>query len=175
MDRISSLNGLLPRTTEHYQIDSTVGLNGAYYQFRVKSAHGDYEVESIKNVLKVCHEITAIEGYKANDEGGEVWKGLSGSVKNLGSGAKTIVTKPNQARKAIGRSLSKTGRWVGRLFKRDRDEKSSTGEDRDQAAGGCRDRVQTRHLSDELAVVHEAPLVMAGVLGVQDDVAVDHE
>ena len=135
-DRISSLNGLLPRTTEHYQIDSTVGLNGAYYQFRVKSAHGDYEVESIKNVLKVCHEITAIEGYKANDEGGEVWKGLSGSVKNLGSGAKTIVTKPNQARKAIGRSLSKTGRWVGRLFKRDRDEKSSTGEDRDQAAGG---------------------------------------
>ena len=137
-DRISSLNGLLPRTTEHYQIDSTVGLNGAYYQFRVKSAHGDYEVESIKNVLKVCHEITAIEGYKANDEGGEVWKGLSGSVKNL-SGAKTIVTA-NQARKAIGRSLSKTGRWVGRLFKRDRDEKSSTGEDRDQGRRALRGR-----------------------------------
>lgn len=137
-ENIHSLEGLLPRQTEFYEVDPKVKLNGAYYQFKVKSGHGTYEVESIRNLLKVCHEIGVMERYKATDEGGEVWKGFSGSLKNLGTGAKAIVTNPNRARKAIGRSLSKAGRSIGRLFKRKKDDeaKSSTGQDRDEAAGG---------------------------------------
>jgi hypothetical protein len=137
-DSIRSLDDLLPRKTEFYEIDPKVNLDGVYYQFKVTSGHGIYEVESIKNLLKVCHEIRVMEQYKATDEGREVWKGFSGSLKNLGTGAKAIVTNPNRARKAIGRSFSKAGRTIGRLFqgKKDDDAKSSTGQDRDEAAGG---------------------------------------
>jgi len=137
-ENIRSLDGLLPRKTEFYEVAPEVKLKGAYYQFKVKSGHGTYEVESIRNLLKVCHEIKVMEQYKATDAGGEVWKGFSGSLKNLGTGAKAIVTNPNRARKAIGRSFSKAGRSIGRLFKRKKDDdaKSSTGQDRDEAAGG---------------------------------------
>lgn len=133
---IGVFKGLLPRQTEVYEIDPVVKQKGPYYQFKIKADHGDYEVESIKNLLKVCHEIGMMEQYKETDEGKEVWKGLTGSLKNLGSGAKAIVTNPNRARKAIGRSISKVGRSIGRLFKRKKDDTSSSGEDRDDAAGG---------------------------------------
>jgi hypothetical protein len=137
-DDIAVLKGMLPRQTKVYEIDPVVMQKGPYYQFKVKADHGAYEVESIRNLLKVCHEIRMMEQYKATDEGGEVWKGFSGSLKGLGTGAKAIVTNPNQARKAIGRSLSKTGRSIGRLFSRDKEDepKSSSGADRDTAAGG---------------------------------------
>jgi len=96
-ENIRSLDGLLPRKTQFYEVAPEVKLKGAYYQFKVKSGHGTYEVESIRNLLKVCHEIKVMEQYKATDAGGEVWKGFSGSLKNLGTGAKAIVTNPNRA------------------------------------------------------------------------------
>lgn len=137
---IKALNGVLPQKTEHYEIETKVDLAPPYYRFDVISSHGPYEVQSIKNLLKVCHEIRVMEEYGKTDEGNQTWKGAKDTFKDIGSGAKMLVKDPNAARKAIGRSLSKTARSIGRFFrkstKKTEERKSSEGRNRDIGAGG---------------------------------------
>ncbi len=103
---IESLKGAVQQKTEHYEIADTVRISGPYYVFDVKAVHGDYEVESVARLTKVCHEIRAIEEYVATPEGQTAWKG-----------AKAIVKNPKESGKAIGRALGKTGRQVKNLIK----------------------------------------------------------
>jgi len=137
---IQALNGVLPQKTEHYEIESKVDIAPPYYRFEVITSHGPYEVQSIKNLLKVCHEIRVMEEYGKTDEGNQTWKGAKDTFKDIGSGAKMLVKDPNAARKAIGRSLSKTARSIGRFFrkstKKTEERKSSEGRNRDIGAGG---------------------------------------
>ncbi len=137
---IEALTGILPQKTEHYEIDDPVVALPPYYKFSITTKHGAYEIQSIKNLLKACHEIRVMEEYAKTDEGNQAWAGAKDSFKSIGSGAKMIVKDPNAARKAIGRSLSKTARSISRLFrkttKQTEERKSSEGRNRDLGAGG---------------------------------------
>lgn len=137
---IEALKGILPQKTEHYEIKDPVVIAPPYYNFSIDTKHGPYEIQSIKNLLKVCHEIRVMEEYAKTDEGDQTWAGARDTFKSIGSGAKMIVKDPNAARKAIARSLSKTARSIGRLFnkasKKTDERKSSEGRNRDIGAGG---------------------------------------
>jgi hypothetical protein len=137
---IDALTGILPQKTEHYEIVDPVVVLPPYYKFSITTKHGAYEIQSIKNLLKTCHEIRVMEEYAKTDEGNQTWAGAKNSFKSIGSGAKMLVKDPNAARKAIGRSLSKTARSIGRLFrkstKKAKERKSSEGRNRDIGAGG---------------------------------------
>lgn len=139
-DSISTLKDVLPQKTEFYEVEDAVRVEPPYYIFTVNSDHGTYDVQSIRNLLKTCHEIRVMEEYRKTDEGNQTWKGARDSFKDIGSGAKMLVKNPNAARKAIGRSISKSARSLGRFFRKKTQEKperkSSEGRNRDLGAGG---------------------------------------
>lgn len=134
------LRGILPGKTDYYEIDQKVGLAPPYLVFQVKSTHATYEVQSVRSLLKTCHEIRVMEEYRKTSEGNQTWAGAKDSFKDIGAGATLLVKDPNAARKAIGRSLSKTARSIGRFFRKQTQDtperKSSEGRDRDLGAGG---------------------------------------
>ncbi len=68
---IDALNGVLPQKTEHYEVDPQVTVAPPYYRFQVVTKHGPNEVQSIKNLLKVCHEIRVMEEYGKTEEGNQ--------------------------------------------------------------------------------------------------------
>lgn len=139
-DSIAALQGVLPQKTDHYEIVKEVKVEPPYLVFQVNTDHGTYDVQSVRNLLKTCHEIRVMEEYRKTEEGNQTWQGAKDSFKDIGSGAKMLVKDPNAARKAIGRSLSKTARSIGRFFRKQTQEtperKSSEGRDRDLGAGG---------------------------------------
>lgn len=85
--------------TEHFEIAETVKISGPYYVFDVKADHGEYEVESVAKLTKVCHEIRAIEEYRATPEGESAWKGAKDHLGQIGQGAKAIVKNPRESAK----------------------------------------------------------------------------
>jgi hypothetical protein len=127
----------LSQSNKYYTIDDTVRIDAPYYRFLVKSSHGDYDVLSIKDLLKVCHEICIIEEYRKTDQGSQAWKGASESLKDIGRGAKQIVKEPKESAKAFARAGGKLVRGVGRFIKKkfDKEEKDASG-DTDRAKGG---------------------------------------
>lgn len=154
---IESLKGAVQQKTEHYEISDTVRFSGPYYVFDVKAGHGEYEVESVAKLTKVCHEIRAIEEYVATPEGEGAWKGAKDHMRQIGQGAKAIVKNPKESGKAIGRALGKTGRQVKNLIKspfKRRKKKDSDEEKKRQAksAGGMMGGKQARNLAYKLQV-----------------------
>ncbi len=154
---IESLQGAVQQKTAHYEIADTVRISGPYYVFAVKAAHGEYEVESVAKLTKVCHEIRAIEEYVATPEGKSAWKGAKDHMRQIGQGAKAIVKNPKESGKAIGRALGKTGRQVKNLIKSPfgrRKKKDAEAEASRQArsAGGMLGGKQARALAYKLQV-----------------------
>ena len=155
---IESLKGSVQQKTEHYEIADTVKISGPYYVFEVKADHGEYEVESVAKLTKVCHDIRAIEEYVATPEGKTAWKGAKDHMRQIGQGAKAIVKNPKESGKAIGRALGKTGRQVKNLIKspfgRKKKKKEAEEEAKKQAksAGGMMGGKQARTLAYKLQV-----------------------
>jgi hypothetical protein len=108
----------LPKKTKHYEIVDPVVVDGNSYTFKIKSPHGEYQVTSITKLLKTCHEIRVIEEYQHTEEGEQVWHGTKEGFKEMGQGAKAVIINPRKSGKAIGVSLAKTGRKIGRFFKK---------------------------------------------------------
>ena len=101
--------------SRYYVVREPAYVDGPYYRFFVWSVHGEYDVKSMRNLVKITNEIQAIENFRRTETGSQVWKGAGESVKDLGRGVKFIVCHPGQAGKAIGRSFSRFGRKVGRF------------------------------------------------------------
>lgn len=139
-DSLETLRGVVPRQTDHYEITKRVELAPPYLLFQVNTDHGTYDVQSVRNLLKVCHEIRVMAEYRQTEEGNQTWQGAKDSFKDIGAGAKMLVKDPNAARKAIGRSISKTARSIGRFFRKKKEavpeRQSSEGRNRDLGAGG---------------------------------------
>ena len=93
LSSITSLNDL-SKDNEFFTIDDTVRVDDTFYRFTIKSPHGDYDVTSIKDLLKVCYEIRVIEEYRATEHGGQAWDSAGESLKGIGRGAKQIVKNP---------------------------------------------------------------------------------
>lgn len=152
---ITAVRNIVPQKTDHYTIDSEVRLQAPYYVFSVKSASGDsFEVKGITALIKVCHEISVIELFKQTEQGSQVWTGARTSLQNMGKGAKQIVIHPGDSAVALGRSLARTTRGVGRFFKGlvKGEEKSSTGENLADTPGNFFTSDQARIAAYELRV-----------------------
>ena len=122
-----------PKENKHYKIDGIVRTDVPYYRFLIKSPHGDYDVLSIRDLFKVCHEIRVIENYRATEEGSEAWNAAGKSFKNIGRGAMQIIKEPTESVRAFGRAGKKLWRGIGRFLDND-EKKASDGTDR--ARGG---------------------------------------
>ncbi len=154
---LSSITGLkdLSKDNEFFTIDELVRVDEPFYRFIVKSPHGDYDVGSIKDLLKVCYEIRIIEEYRATDQGGQAWDSAGESLKNIGRGAKQIVKNPKESATAFGRAGGKLARGVGRFLKKhlDKDdEKTEQGEDRSKGGKGFSTGKHARQFAAELGL-----------------------
>lgn len=152
-DKIKAIDGILPQQTKYYEVSSEVGLESPYYVFTIITAHGEtYTVVGITQLIKALHEITILEVYRATPQGSKVWEGAKDSVVGVGKGAKQLVLHPGDSGAAIGRSFAKTGRAIGSftkgLFKKK--EKSSSGKDLNEGAGGFLAGDQARIAAYEL-------------------------
>ncbi len=136
---ITTLNNL-SKNNKYFTIDDVVRVDGLYYRFFIKSPHGNYDVLSIRELLKVCHEIRVIEEYRATKEGNEAWNAAGESLKNIGRGAKRIVKEPKESAKAFAQAGGKIVRSIGRFLKKQVDgkgeEKAGDGTDRDKGGEG---------------------------------------
>ncbi|MGR3319841.1 MAG: hypothetical protein ACUZ8O_15350 [Candidatus Anammoxibacter sp.] len=137
---VSSITALknLSKKNDFYTIGDTAQIDGNYYRFSLTTPHGEYDVLSIKDLLKVCNEIRIIEEFRATDEGEQAWNGAGESLKNIGRGAKQIVKNPKESAKAFKRAGGKLVRGVGRFFskKLGKEEDSKTEDGTDRAEGG---------------------------------------
>lgn len=150
---ITAVRNIIPQKTDYYTIDSEVRLQSPYYVFTVNSASGDsFEVKGITSLIKVCHEISVIELFKQTEQGSQVWAGARTSLLNVGKGAKQIVIHPGDSAVALGRSVARTTRGVGRFFKGlvKGEEKSSTGENLADTPGNFFTSDQVRLAAYEL-------------------------
>ncbi len=158
LSSIPSLKGL-SKDNDFFTIDDTVRVDDTYYRFIIKSPHGDYDVTSIKDLLKVCYEIRVIEEYRSTEHGGQAWDSAGESIKGIGRGAKQIVKNPKESAKAFGRAGGKLARGVGRFFKKhlDKDdekteENTEQGEDRSKGGSGFATGKHARQFAAELGL-----------------------
>ena len=137
--RLSSIASLekFPKENKYYTIDDKVYIDGLYYRFSLKSSHGNYNILSVRDLFKTCHEICVIEEYRATDQGSQVWKGAGESLKNIGRGAVKIVKEPIESAKAFKLAGAKLLRSIGRLFKED-ENKEDADKKTDRDKGGER-------------------------------------
>ncbi len=146
----------LSKENEYYTIDNEVGIDGNYYRFHLTSPHGEYDVLSVKDLLKVCNEIRIIEEFRATDEGDEAWNGAGESFKEIGRGAKQIVKEPKESAKAFARAGGKLFRGVGRFFKKkmnkEEDATAADGTDRAGSAKGMFVGKQARKFAAEVGL-----------------------
>ncbi|MGR3293088.1 MAG: hypothetical protein ACUZ9M_03610 [Candidatus Scalindua sp.] len=149
----------LSKDNEFFTIGDPVRVDDKSYRFLIKSPHGDYDVVSIKDLLKVCYEIRIIEEYRATEHGGQAWDSAGESLKGIGRGAKQIVKNPKESAKAFGRAGGKLLRGVGRFFKKhlDKDEEkveenTEQGEDRSKGGKGFATGKHARQFAAELGL-----------------------
>lgn len=138
LSSITILNRL-SNENKFFTIDKKVRTDVPYYRFSITSPHGDYNVSSIKDLLKVCHEIRTIEEFRATDEGGQAWDSAGESLKNIGRGAKQIVKHPKESAKAFARAGGKLLRGIGRFLKKKvgkKDKEEISGDGTDRSVGG---------------------------------------
>ncbi len=148
LSAIRAVTELVP-LSDNYTIDERVELDGYYYRFTVHSPHGEYQVLSLRRLLKLCREIEAIEYIRETDEGGHLMEGLGDSLVGLGEGVGNLVLHPGQSVRAVGagaaRFLRATGAFLTAPFRDEEEALADDGVDRSRAgrglAGGERRRV----------------------------------
>lgn len=155
LSSIKVLNGL-SKKNDFYTINDEVVIDGNYYRFMLTSPHGEYNVLSIKDLLKVCNEIWIIEEFVKTDEGGQAWNGAGESLKNIGRGAKQIVKNPKESAKAFGSAGGKLLRGVGRFFSKklgnEEEVTAEDGTDRAEGAKGMFKGKQSRKFAAEVGL-----------------------
>ena len=123
---------------ETYTIEDDVRIDPPYYRFWIRSPHGDYDIASVRKLLKTLQEIDAIERFRATDQGSQAWNGAKESVKDLGRGVEKIIEDPGDAAKGVGRGFARLGRTIGRLAKKPFAEEKKAGDGTDRAKGGVK-------------------------------------
>lgn len=141
--------------SNNYQIDRDVLVDGYYYRFAVRTDRAQYEAVSVRELVKLAHEIEVLEHFRRNDKGGHVMQGVNRSLKGIGLGFKNIFVHPGQSVKRVGqgagRFLRATGKFFSSPFRRKKSTVASDGTDRARfgkgPAGGER-----RRLAHELGI-----------------------
>ncbi len=166
---IKGIGGIVPQRTSHYQISDQVEVDPPYYVFTITSASGEsYQVKGINGLIKATHEISVIEVFRATPQGSQVWAGAKDSLAGLGQGGKQIILHPGDSTLAIGRSVARTGRTVGRLLTGivKRDPTSSTGKNLSETPGGILASEQARQAAYDLQLdVYSGNPYVQAVLG----------
>lgn len=109
VDQIARLQNI-PKRTALYEIDPQAVLAGYFYHFYVRGKYGDYRVESVLELVKLCHELESLEKLRHFDPGGEFFSGVGRGVASIGIGVANLVTKP-------GKTLRSFGTRFGRFFR----------------------------------------------------------
>lgn len=137
LTEILPILGALP-DSPHYTIEPAVRMDGPYAVFAVHCAHGTYRVMGVRNLIRICREIDAIEAFRATPQGNQILKGAVGNVKETLRGAGMLVRHPGvTAKRAVwlgGRVLRDTKRFVADPFQPEEERLAADGTDR--AAGG---------------------------------------
>lgn len=115
LSSIRVLDNVLPKS-RNYTIDPDVGLDAYYYRFKVRTPHGEYEAVSVRNLVKLGHEIDVLERFRQTDDQNHVWTGISQSASGIGRGAKNLVLHPGQSIKQVGEGAGRFMRATGRIF-----------------------------------------------------------
>jgi len=133
----------------NYTISEDVEVDGYYYRFFIHTPHGDYEVTSVRKLIKRCHEIDVFEHFRTSEQGNLILQGVGQSFVGVGKGLGAVVRHPGVAAKRVGagagRSLRATGGFFSRPFRKSKPALASDGTDRASLgkgpAGGERRRL----------------------------------
>jgi len=129
-DDIPILQTIVIPRSENYTIDDHVIVDGYFYTFTVHCPHGTYQVVSVRNLIKLCHEIDVLEHFRKEEHGSHFAAGVGESVKNVGKGAVNVVRHPGVAIKKVGHGLGRFGRLLASPFREDKPVLASDGTDR---------------------------------------------
>lgn len=126
----------LPRRSDNYTIETEVKVDGYFYTFTVHSPHGDYTAGSVRDLIRICHEIDAIEEYGKTEQGSAFMQGLKQSACGIGRGAVNLVRHPGQSVKRAGQGVGKLGRAVASPFTRQAPSTAGNGENLELLGAG---------------------------------------
>ncbi|MFH0911244.1 MAG: hypothetical protein V1918_07075 [Planctomycetota bacterium] len=135
LDAIPILKTVLP-PRETYAIDPDVEVDIYFYRFVVRCPHGTYEVASVRNLVKLCHEIEVLERFGRTEQGSPFWEGVGQAGKGVGAGAKNLVVHPGESAKRVGYGFARFGRALGGPFRKKKPVLASDGTDRALAGKG---------------------------------------
>lgn len=166
---LRGVRGIVPQQTAHYQIAEQVEVDAPYYVFTITSTSGEsYQVKGMVGLIKATHEISVIEVFRTTPQGSQVWSGAKESLAGLGKGGKQIILHPGDSTLAIGRSVARTGRAVGRFFTGlvKKEPTSSTGQNLSETPGGALASEQARQAAYDLQLdVYSGNPYVQAVLG----------
>ncbi len=135
----------IPRQTEFYTIDPTVVAAAYSYFFHVEGAETEFIVGSTANLAKLVHELAVAEEIRKRNKGKEFARGVTGSLKGIGSGLVNLAAHPGISLKSAGQRLRQTGRSIESLVDGDSIGPDESGADRsllgDGPAGAARRRL----------------------------------
>lgn len=116
IDQIARLNDV-PKRTALYAIDPQAVLAGYFYHFYVHGKYGDYRVESVLELVKLCHELESLEKLRHFDPAGEFFSGVGRGVASIGLGVANLATKPGQTLRSFGTRFGRFFRGTPRAGK----------------------------------------------------------
>jgi hypothetical protein len=127
---IADLPSSIPSKNIYLSIDQiTPSGQPGIDQFKVTSPHAVYEVQGLRPLAKLVHEIGVIERIRQHDQGSGFFDGASASVEATAQGLGNLVKNPVGSAKGLGKAAGKLSRGVGGMFrKKEEGEKSSFGE-----------------------------------------------
>jgi hypothetical protein len=104
------------KSSPNYVIDPLVEVDGYYYNFTVRTKYADYQVLSVRKLIRLCHEIDVVEHFRETDKGGHVMSGVSQSAAGIGRGFGNLILHPVQSVKRAGQGAGKMVRATGGMF-----------------------------------------------------------
>lgn len=104
------------RPSKYYSIDPKVVVDGYFYRFKVKCGHGDFEVVSVRKLVKLLREIEVIEKFKEQEKDSPALQGFSQAMSGIGRGATGLVRHPGQSVKRVGAGTGRAARAIGGFF-----------------------------------------------------------
>lgn len=126
---IPIIKTVLPKS-DVYTIDNNVKLDGYFYNFTVDYEGNKSEIQSVRKLVKTCHEIEVMDNFKKKEQDkNQVASGVGASAKTVGAGAVNLVKHPGVTVKKVGIGIGNVGRALTSPFRRKAPVKASTGVD----------------------------------------------
>ncbi len=100
-----------------------------FLKFHLEAQHASYAVEGIAPLQKLLREVEVIEKIRRDEESSGFMDGVSGSIESTKDGFVSLVTRPKDSVKGMGKAAGVLGRKMGGVFrKKEEGEKASFSE-----------------------------------------------